>query len=108
MKKALGAFKNKPDYVLVDGKFALPNCSYNQKPIIHGDSKIFSIAAASIIAKVTRDRIMMELHERYPEYGFDRHKGYGTKFHLEQIKKHGPSLIHRKSFGPVRGLTIFK
>lgn len=103
MKKAIGALQVKPEYFLVDGKFAIPNCSYQQKPIIKGDTKVFSIAAASIIAKVTRDRIMNKINEQYPQYGFDRHKGYGTKFHLEQIKKHGPSPVHRKSFGPCRG-----
>jgi ribonuclease HII len=103
MKKAISALQVKPKFFLVDGKFAIPNCSYQQKPIIKGDTKVFSIAAASIIAKVTRDRIMNKIHEQYPQYGFDRHKGYGTKFHLEQIKKHGPSPVHRKSFGPCRG-----
>ncbi len=103
MKKAIGDLRNKPDYLLVDGKFGIPNCSYAQKPIIKGDEKVFSIAAASIIAKVTRDRIMMDVHKKYLEFGFDKHKGYGTKLHMEQIKKHGPSLIHRKSFGPCKG-----
>jgi len=67
----------------------------------HGDNKVFSIALASIIAKVTRDKMMEEYHKQYPLYGFDRHKGYGTKLHFEMLKKYGPCKIHRKSFKPV-------
>ena len=102
MKKSVGALKQKPDFILVDGGFKIPNTSFKQKNIIKGDELVFSIAAASIIAKVARDRIMLEMHNKYPEYGFDKHKGYGTKFHIEQIKKIGPCPIHRKSFGPVK------
>jgi ribonuclease HII len=102
MKKALGAMKQKPDYILIDGKFGIPNCSYAQKAIIKGDSKIFSIMAASIIAKVTRDRLMKKFHEQFPDYGFDQHKGYGTKQHFAMLKKYGPCQIHRRSFGPVK------
>lgn len=102
MKKAITSLKEKPNFILVDGSFIIPNSSYEQKAIKKGDSKIFSIAAASIVAKVTRDKIMEEMHAKYPEYGFDKHKGYGTKYHLEQIKKHGPCDIHRKSFGPCK------
>lgn len=101
MKKSISALKKKPDFLLIDGGFKIPNCSYNQNNIIKGDSLIFSIAAASIIAKVSRDRIMMEMHKKYPKYGFDKHKGYGTKFHIEQIKKYGPCPEHRFSFKPV-------
>lgn len=104
MKKAVGALKRKPDFIILDGKFPIPNISVKQKAVIRGDSLVFSIAAASIIAKVTRDRIMMEMHEKYPEYGFDRHKGYGTKLHLERLKEFGPCPIHRKSFGPMKKL----
>lgn len=104
MKKALSALKNKPNFILIDGKFIIPNSSYEQKAIIKGDSKIFSIIAASIIAKVTRDCIMMKMHEQYPEYGFDQHKGYGTKLHQETLKKYGPCPIHRISFRPVKRL----
>ncbi|MFA4833776.1 MAG: ribonuclease HII [Patescibacteria group bacterium] len=105
MKKALGALKEKPDFVLLDGGFKIPNYSGEQKNIIKGDSLVFSIAAASIIAKVTRDRLMKKFHEQYPQYGFDRHKGYGTKLHLENLKKYGPCPIHRFSFGPVAGVA---
>lgn len=104
MKKALSALKEKPDFILLDGKFPIPNLSIRQKAIIGGDSLIFSIAAASIIAKVTRDRIMLQMHKIYPNYGFDAHKGYGTKMHMERLNQYGPSLIHRKSFRPVRRL----
>lgn len=87
--------------VLVDGVFGgfLP---YKTTPIIKGDSKSFSIAAASIMAKVTRDAIMRQYDKKYPLYGFSKHKGYGTKFHLEAIKRYGPCLIHRKSFAPLK------
>ena len=85
-------------YVFVDGREVIPNLAANQKSVIGGDAKIFSIAAASIIAKVTRDRLMLKYAEKYPQYQFEKHKGYGTKLHYEMIKKHGLSLIHRKSF----------
>jgi len=101
MKKALGGLKQKPDFVLVDGGFIIPNYSSGQRCVVKGDSLIFSIAAASIVAKVTRDRLMDKMHETYPVYGFDQHKGYGTKTHLECLKKYGPCPIHRRSFGPV-------
>jgi ribonuclease HII len=104
MKKAISAVKQKPDYVILDGGLPIPNISIEQKAIISGDSLVFSIAAASILAKVTRDRIMREMHEIYPDYGFDKHKGYGTKLHMEQLKAYGPSPIHRKSFRPVKRL----
>jgi ribonuclease HII len=102
MKKALGALRQKPDYLILDGKFPIPNISTPQKPIISGDSLVFSIAAASIIAKVTRDRIMRQMHDIYPNYGFDVHKGYGTKLHMARLKEFGACPIHRKSFGPVK------
>jgi len=102
MKKSVGDLKQKPDFLLVDGGFKIPNTSYNQLNIIKGDSLVFSIAAASIIAKVTRDRIMVKMHEQYPQYEFLKHKGYGTRLHMEQLKKYGPCLIHRQSFQPVR------
>jgi ribonuclease HII len=104
MKMAIGNLKTKPDYLLVDGKFPIPNLSLPQEAIISGDALIFSIAAASIIAKVTRDRMMAELHVQYPQYGFLRHKGYGTKEHLEALAKYGPCPIHRKTFRPVAKL----
>ncbi len=74
--------------------------------MIGGDAKSFSIAAASIIAKETRDRLMLKLHEKYPDYGFDSHKGYGTPQHLAAIKAHGPTPIHRLSFAPLRKVIM--
>ncbi len=97
MKIAVLSLKQKPDILLVDGN-QLPTTSIPSKAIIKGDSISISIAAASIIAKETRDAIMEELHEKWPQYGFSDHKGYGTEKHLEALRKYGPSEIHRKSF----------
>ena len=85
------------DMILVDA-FAIPGLDIKQVPIIKGDTKSISIAAASIIAKVTRDRMMNEYAEKYPEYGFESNKGYGSAVHIEAIKKYGPCDIHRRSF----------
>ncbi len=104
MKKALSAHNERPDFVLVDGKMKIPNCVIPQINIIKGDSKVFLIAAASIIAKVYRDQLMIEYDKKYPEYGFAKHKGYGTKFHMEALQKYGPCPIHRTSFAPVKKL----
>lgn len=92
------------EYLLLDGNFKI-NSNIPQKSIIKGDLKVFSISCASIIAKVTRDRIMQKYHKKYPKYNFDKHKGYGTALHIANIKKHGACKIHRKSFYPV---SIFK
>ncbi len=97
MRMALGRMKLTPDYLLIDGE-ELPNSLYPQEAIVGGDRKSFTIAAASILAKVTRDRLMIEWHHKYPHYHFDRHKGYGTQLHREMILKYGPSPIHRKTF----------
>ena len=104
MKKAVGAFKIHPDFLLLDGNFTIGDLAVSQKAIVRGDEKIFSCAAASIVAKVTRDRIMCRYAKKYSQYGFERHKGYGTRRHREMLKKHGPCKIHRRSFKPVRGL----
>jgi len=90
-----------PDFLLIDGKFIL-DMNIHQSAIIKGDSRSISIAAASIIAKVTRDAIMKELHELYPAYGFIRHKGYPTKEHKEAILRHGPCPVHRLTFRGVK------
>ncbi|MFA4991673.1 MAG: ribonuclease HII [Candidatus Omnitrophota bacterium] len=91
----------KNTWVLVDGN-AAPDLPYKTVPIIKGDSKSLSIAAASIVAKVTRDRMMDLYDKKYPVYGFSRHKGYGTRFHVEAIQKYGACPIHRKTFAPIR------
>lgn len=98
MKEAVSNLKFKPDMILVDGN-RLPDFEGVQaRAIVKGDSKSMSIACASIIAKVTRDRMMEELSLKYPEYRFDKHKGYGTALHYEMIEKHGICDIHRKTF----------
>lgn len=106
MKIAVEKIEKEIDYLMIDGKFIIPQMSIKQKAIIHGDAKVFLISAASIVAKVTRDKMMQETHEQYPQYGFDKHKGYGTKLHLENIKKYGPCPIHRKSFSPLKELYL--
>jgi ribonuclease HII len=101
MRNAVMEIAPLPDYLLIDGPISL-ELDMPQRPIVKGDRQSFSVAAAAIIAKVTRDRIMLELHEQYPQYGFDRHKGYGTKTHKDAIAKHGPSPIHRMCFRGVK------
>jgi len=100
MKRALDLLAPRPDYLLLDA-LTLPRVPIPQMPLIKGDCRSHSIAAASILAKVTRDRIMLELHERYPLYHFQNHKGYGTKEHLALLREHGPCEAHRKTFNPV-------
>jgi ribonuclease HII len=103
MEQAIARLERAPDYVIVDGRMRLSTkCPI--RCIVGGDGKSLSIAAASIIAKVTRDRIMLKYDELYPQYGFARHKGYGTKFHIQALNKHGPSPIHRFSFRPIKDL----
>ena len=97
MKEAIENLKIKPDYVLVDGNQAI-DISVPFETVISGDAKSESIAAASIIAKVTRDRLLIEYDKKYPEYGFAKHKGYGTKAHIEAIRTYGLTPIHRPSF----------
>ena len=93
----------KVDYLILDGNFKI-NSEIPQKSIVKADEKVFSGAAASILAKVTRDRIMQRYGKKFPKYGFDRHKGYPTKLHLRMLKKYGPCEIHRKTFSPVKKL----
>ncbi|MFA7087811.1 MAG: ribonuclease HII [Patescibacteria group bacterium] len=102
MRRAIRGLKIKPDYILTDGKFIIPKITEPQTAIIGGDATVWTIAAASIIAKVSRDWMMEELDKKYPQYLFAKHKGYGTKLHLEKLNEYGPSLIHRFSFAPVK------
>lgn len=103
MKEAVEGLKVKPDFLMIDGNFTVPEIAISQRAIVKGDLKSFSIAAASIIAKVVRDRIMDNYHQQFPQYGFSHNKGYGTKEHLEALRLHGPTPVHR-NFSPVTAL----
>jgi ribonuclease HII len=116
MVKALDALKAQPDCLLIDGNQAIPAKLFQgsrwlsmaspfQQTIVKGDQLCLSIAAASIIAKVARDEMMVGYDRQFPEYGFAGHKGYGSAAHLAALRRHGPSPIHRKSFAPVRDLV---
>ena len=104
MLKAVKKIKGKPVFLIIDGNRLNSEKlkRFNFKLIVKADEKVFSCACASILAKVTRDRLMVRYHKKYPEYKFDLHKGYPTKKHVKMLKKYGPCKIHRKSFGPVR------
>jgi ribonuclease HII len=103
MQRAVLLLAPLPDIVLVDA-FRVPDLPMAQRGVLHGDRRCSAIAAASIVAKVTRDRQMLELHGRDPRYGFDRHKGYATAYHLEAVARFGYSEVHRRSFRPA---TLF-
>lgn len=105
MNEALASLSSPPEHALVDG-LRVNTLSRPQTAIVKGDSKSFTIAAASILAKVTRDRLMVEYDMEHPGYGFARHKGYGTALHLEALATHGPCPIHRLSFAPVRARQL--
>jgi len=107
MKRAVNNLKIKVDFLLIDGNFGI-NSDVPQKSIVKGDEKIFLIKLASIVAKVTRDRAMMRYHKKYPQYRFDKHKGYGTKLHFKMLKKYGPCKIHRKSFSPMKKSNLLQ
>lgn len=100
MRRAVQGLRLKPGKVLVDGN-RLPPLDVLAEAIVSGDALVPAISAASILAKVTRDRLLCELHLLHPEYGFDRHKGYGTAQHMQALKKHGALAVHRRSFAPV-------
>jgi ribonuclease HII len=102
MKNAVKSLAFYPDYLLIDGKRHKIDLPISQEGIAQGDARCFSIAAASVVAKVTRDRTMLDYHRCYPEYRFDLHKGYGTRKHFAQLRKCGPCPIHRRSFYPLR------
>jgi len=104
MRSAIDQLSPTPQALLLDA-IQLPGLKIPQRSLIKGDARCLSIAAASIIAKVTRDRLMLTLHKEHPEYGFDQHKGYGTVAHLAALKSHGATPHHRSSFAPVRQLS---
>jgi len=97
MQKAIAKLKRKPDYLLLDGNLSI-DCPILYQSVINGDQKIYCIAAASILAKVHRDKLMARYHRQFPLFGFDQNKGYGTKQHIAQIKKIGISRLHRRSY----------
>ena len=101
MKRAVENLEPAPHHAMIDGNRA-PQLSCEVTTVVGGDALIASISAASILAKVYRDRLMVSMHSLYPDYGFDRHKGYPTAYHLERLRNLGPCPIHRKSFAPVR------
>ena len=103
MRDALAQLRPAPGHVLVDGWPVRP-LAFPQTALVKGDTRSFSIAAASVLAKVTRDRLMFEYDRQFPAYGFAEHKGYGTARHLAALHEHGPCPIHRRSFGPLRPL----
>ena len=105
MARAVAALGVEPGMCLIDG-LRVPNFPYPHLGIVKGDSKSLSIATASIFAKVSRDRIMREAAIHFPEYGFEKHKGYGTQAHLEALERHGPCPLHRRSFQPVAQLLL--
>lgn len=105
MRAAISQLSIPPQALLLDA-LLLPDISLLQRSIIRGDAQCLSIAAASIIAKVTRDRLMLQLHEQYPAYGFAQHKGYGTEAHLAALRQYGVTPLHRRSFAPVRELLF--
>jgi len=101
MRQAIEKLNVKPDFLLIDGIYTIEDYPVSQMAIPKADKFVLSVSAASIIAKVTRDRILINLDKEYPGYGFACHKGYGTKYHIEMLKKNGPCKIHRKSFRPI-------
>lgn len=103
MRRAIKALKVAPTLALIDGN-RCPVIPIKSEAIIQGDDKVPAISAASILAKTARDAALIKLHKRYPHYGFDQHKGYPTELHLERLRMHGVSPVHRKSYAPVREL----
>ncbi len=105
MRRAVTALPITPDHVLVDAR-RIPQIIVPQTALVDGDARSYSVAAASIVAKVARDQLMSELDRLYPQYGFRHHMGYGTAEHLAAIERYGPSPVHRRSFAPVRVLRL--
>jgi ribonuclease HII len=107
-RRAVQALSTAPAHVLVDGKSCIAGCHLAQTPVVDGDARSASIAAASIVAKVTRDSLMTGYGRRYPEYGFERHKGYATAAHVTVLNQLGPLSLHRRSYRPVWSITGLK
>jgi ribonuclease HII len=105
MARAVQALPLPPEHLLVDAR-QIPDCTISQTSVARGDRTVYSIAAASIVAKVYRDRLMVAMDGRYPGYGFARHAGYGTAAHLRALRSLGPTPIHRRSFAPVRDVLL--
>ena len=105
MNEALAQLRPSPEHVLVDGT-RVKSLRYPQTALVKGDARSYSIAAASVLAKVTRDRLMLEYDRQWPAYGFAGHKGYGTARHLAALAEHGPCPIHRRSFAPIRPVEL--
>lgn len=105
MRRAVEQLPSPPDHVLIDGLPVKP-FPIEQTALVKGDAISLSIAAASVIAKVTRDRLMLDYDQKYPAYGFAQHKGYGTALHLERLRQHGPCPIHRRTFLPVQQILL--
>jgi len=103
MRRAVEALSITPTLALIDGN-RCPQMLVRSEAIVKGDSKVAAISAASILAKTARDAVCLELHQQYPQYAFNQHKGYPTALHLERLREHGVSPVHRKSYGPVRVL----
>ncbi len=107
MQRAVEALNVRPAAIQVDG-LHVPQVAMPARAIVKGDATVPAISAASILAKVARDELLLELHAAYPEYGFDRHKGYGTVLHMEALRRLGPTPAHRRSFAPVRAALNIK
>src|SRR5260221_2033137 len=105
MGLALEQLQPPPEHILVDGR-PVKSLRFPHTPLVKGDARSYSIAAASVLAKVTRDRLMLEYHRQYPAYGFAEHKGYGTPQHLAALAEHGPCPIHRRSFAPLKPVAV--
>lgn len=106
MRRALEGLSSAPNFLLVDGGFKLPGVSIQQRCFHKGDRDVVSVAAAAVMAKVTRDRLMKKCAENFPHYGFEKHKGYGTAAHLAALRQFGPCPLHRRSFAPVRDCLL--
>ena len=104
MKRVVDKFNMENAYLLIDGNFSLNYKSYKEQSVIKGDDKSLSIAAASIIAKVHRDRLMKKLSLKFQDFGWEKNAGYGTKMHIENIYRLGPTIHHRKTFDPIKSL----